>query len=101
MTESTPGKLCTACNNFQPIENFYKAGNYHQKRCKPCHNALRKTYGGYHVKKNTGFKKLSPETQQAVLNDITNKLSCRKIAAKHGIKYQSLLYWKRKGLIVL
>jgi len=94
-------KFCSECKTFQPIENFYKAGNYFQKRCKPCHNSLRKTYGGYHVKTPTGFKKLAPELQQAVLVDITNKLSYRKIAAKHGIKYPALLYWKRKGLIHL
>jgi len=96
-------KLCKLCNEVKDLETgYYKAGGSYQKYCKPCHNKKRYEYKmtpSKYVKKLKGFSKLPAETQEKIIYDIYVKIQYKEIAKKYGIKYQTLLCWKRKGLI--
>lgn len=127
---STPKvKHCRMCDTTKELySNFFKA---YQKidgtiiyvpYCRPCWSKRCKDFrdskeGGYrppsynkHYKKTgTGFKKLSPEKQKALYEDIekyinekrTKENSLAYIAKKHNIKRPTLSIWYKKGQIKL
>jgi hypothetical protein len=90
-----PTKVCSACLIEKALSDYYKAGKYHQKRCKPCHNKCKK-----HTKKPTGFLKLPKITRDAVLSDMADNLNMSKISKRHGINYNTLRLWKSKNMLV-
>lgn len=96
-------KLCVGCDTIKPMTDYYKAGKYWQKRCKPCHNGMRLNYSikAYTYKKK-GFKKLSDELQKNILEDLKT-MDCKCIHEKYGegnFSYNTFLIWKRKGQVV-
>lgn len=96
-------KLCKMCNEVKDLEkDFYKAGKSYQKYCIPCHNKKRYDYPHTYKyeKKLKGFGKLPEETRKNILYDISVRINYKEIAEKYGLKYLTLLSWKRKGLIV-
>lgn len=36
------GKVCSRCNEFKSLSEFYKQGNRHESLCKPCKKSSRK-----------------------------------------------------------
>ena len=99
MTEST--KLCTGCSLTKSHDDFYRAGEYLQKLCKPCHNKSRKNYHQKkkYVKKPTGFQKLEKKTRTIIKNSI-GKVPLKDIAKENNVSYSTLCYWNRTGKIV-
>jgi hypothetical protein len=98
-------KLCVQCNTVKSLSGgFYKAGNSWQKRCKLCHNAKRCEYihgGSNYTARPKGFAKLPEDLQKKIQYDIKVRVNFKDIANKYkdeGIKYQTLLNWKRKGI---
>jgi hypothetical protein len=92
------------CDVVKPLETgFYKAGkpSYHQKFCIPCHNIKRYDYANnrIYIPKPTGFAKLPEETRRKILYDISVRINYKEISEKYGLKYQTLLTWKRKKII--
>lgn len=96
-------KLCRKCEKVKPLEGgFYKAGSYYQKYCIPCHNKRRYDYPQTYnyEKKPKGFSKLPEDIKKKILYDISVRINYKEIAEKYGLKYTSLLSWKRKGHLV-
>jgi hypothetical protein len=103
MNEQKQMKLCRMCNEVKELEGgFYKAGTSYQRNCIPCHNIKRYDYPhkSNYKKKPKGFEKLDEDTRKKILYDISVKLNFKEIAKKYDIKYNTILSWKRKGLIV-
>ena len=81
-------KLCIQCDQIKNLSTeYYKAGVYHQKYCKACHNSNRLQYASSpkpYIKKMTGFKKMPIILQKKILNDINaGGLSFSSIYNKH------------------
>lgn len=96
-------KLCRKCNKVKNLEGgFYRAGISYQKYCIPCHNAKRYDYTQTYKyeKRPKGFEKLSEDLREKILYDISIRINYKEIAEKYGLKYTTLLSWKRKGLLV-
>ena len=103
MEEERSVKLCRKCNVVKDLHNdYYKAGKGFQKYCIPCHNEKRFDYPHTYKyeKRPKGFSKLPEETRKNILYDVKVRINYKEIAEKYNIKYQTLLCWKRKGLIV-
>ena len=95
-------KLCKECNEVKNMENdFYKSGKGFQTYCKKCSNKKRTQYPikSYYVKRAYGFNKLDDETKKNILYDLSIKLSCKEVAEKYNIKYQTFCLWNRRGEI--
>ena len=96
-------KLCRKCEQVKELEGgFYRAGNSYQKYCIPCHNQRRHDYAQTHKyeKIPKGFSKIPEDIRKKILYDISVMINYKEIAEKYGIKYQTLLSWKRKGHLV-
>lgn len=96
-------KTCPNCIITKPLSDFYKAGDYYQSLCKPCHNSSRKLYDRNYKKKTkkvTGFKKLSEEKQSKIIEQFTIGMSAKDIAYENNLNYNTLLYWKRTNQII-
>ena len=96
-------KLCRKCEKVKPLEGgFYKAGASYQKYCIPCHNERRYDYSHTYKyeKKPKGFSKLPEDIRKKILYDISVRINYKEIAEKYGLKYNTLLSWKRKGNLV-
>jgi hypothetical protein len=90
-------KICPGCNKIKFIErDYYKAGKYTQRNCKPCHNALRKKYavGTIYKKTPTGFFKLTPDKQEGIKKALEENKKLSVIARDYGVKYRTLLKWR-------
>ena len=101
--ESVKQKLCRNCEKVKPLETgYYKAGTSYQKYCIQCHNEKRRNYASTYkyTKKPKGFAKLPEELREKILYDISVRINYKEIAEKYGLKYTTLLRWKRKGQIV-
>jgi hypothetical protein len=101
-TEEQQLKLCRNCNVVKNLHSdYYKAGKGFQKYCIPCHNSKRYEYTQTYKyeKKPKGFKKLSQETRENILNDIKVRINFKEISNKYNIKYATILCWKRNGLL--
>jgi hypothetical protein len=96
-------KMCKGCKEVKQLDTeYYRAGKFYQSLCKICHNIKRYEYPlskSNYQKRAIGFDKLMPTKQQEIMYDVYVKLSYRKIAAKTGIKYSTLLHWKNHGKI--
>ena len=101
--DMTEQKLCRKCNEIKPLEGgFYKAGKSYQKYCIPCHNAKRNDYANnYKYEKiPKGFLKLPEDIRNKILHDISIRINFKEIAEKYGVKYNTILSWKRKGHLI-
>jgi len=101
-------KACKNCSLKKPINGgFYVVGKTKRvhANCRKCYNKSRMKYKRKAYKKvKTGFSKLPDEIQKAILYDIKAGIKYKKIAEKYqaaGVKYTTLMLWKRKGLITL
>jgi hypothetical protein len=98
-------KKCKGCGEVKDKATcFYRAGPSYQSRCKPCHIAIRRTYKQtpkVYVRKPTGYARLPPETQQLILEMYRKREKWKTIALKTGVKYATLLKWKRENKIPL
>ena len=94
-------KLCVGCNTRYELTEFYRAGRYYQKLCKPCHNVNRKKYSitNFYQKKTTGFKKLSKDKQDIIIKSLADKIPIKHIARDNGVPYITLRMWKLDGQI--
>ena len=91
-------KYCVMCQKEQNIDNFYKAGKYHQTNCKSCHNGCRLKYPCSYTKKPNNFQKLDKDIQSNIINDLKTK-SCRQISMAYNINYRTFLNWHTRGII--
>ena len=101
--ETSQKKLCRKCDQVKDLEGgFYRARQSYQKYCIPCHNAKRYDYAQTYKyeKRPKGFEKLSEDLREKILYDISIRINYKEIAEKYGLKYTTLLSWKRKGLLV-
>ena len=102
-------KECPSCLEVLPFpDNYYPIGKSYTKRCKKCHNKLRKTHARKPATpkpKLTPFQRLSPEAPHELSYGIYVKRNMRTIhknlVEKHGFtkKYDTVCLWKRKGII--
>lgn len=96
-------KFCSKCGEVKNLEEcYYKAGKSWQKYCKACHNKNRYKYNltpSNYVKKPTGFNKLDVSVKNGIIYDVYIKIKYKEIARKYGIRYDTLLNWKKKGSI--
>lgn len=96
-------KTCKECKENLPRDaNFYKAGKYWQSRCKPCHNKMRNQFKTWvnpnpPPKKPRGFQALSFETRCRIIQKINGGTTYKDVAQEFGIKYGTLIQWKKKG----
>jgi hypothetical protein len=101
MSQIKDVKLCKGCGEVKELKTgYYKAGKYYQGKCKLCQNKNRHLYKltNNYKKKGTGFGRLDKEIQDKIVYDIYVKISFKEISKKYGIKYATLLSWKKKGL---
>jgi len=90
-------RICPGCNKIKFLEKeYYRAGKYFQRHCKPCHNALRKNYaiGTIYKKTPTGFFKLSQDKQEGIKKALEENKKLSVIARDYGVKYRTLLKWR-------
>ena len=97
-------KKCVGCLHDLPREDsFYRAGKWWQSKCKPCHNRARMRYkrtDKYTCKnRTTGFQKLPFETQVAIIRSIKDGMKLLPLSRKHGVNYNTLRSWDKKGQI--
>jgi len=96
MSYLLPTKLCLKCNKTLEIEQFYKAGKYRQKHCKPCYNEPRKKDNKIY---KIGINTFSLEERKAITNDIQSGMKLKEVAKKNNISYQRLCRFKRRKLL--
>lgn len=87
-------KHCPDCDTIKPMSEYYRAGPYYQRRCKPCHNKTRNKY--YH-KKGNGFEGLPVEIREALTRDINNNMKKKDVATKYNFTYSRVARWCRQG----
>ena len=110
-------KTCNMCLLVLPIDDFYKAGEYYQAKCKPCYNAHCMALAAerfktqprpvYPVKPRvyvpkervTPFQRLAPEIRESILKYI-GTMPVSKVARMHNMKPQTLRIWRQKKIIV-
>ena len=94
-------KLCLQCDTKKLLIDYYKSGNGFHKYCKKCHNKNRKKYK-YNTKildgSKRGFLGLDKEIQDKMKIDIKNKVNFAQIARTYKISYDTLRWWKKKGI---
>jgi hypothetical protein len=96
-------KLCTGCNLIKFLDlEFHKAGKYYQKLCKICYNQRRNA--NYAIStinrtKKTGFKKIPEACRKQIIKHIHDNKNYKLTAATYGIKYSTMLYWKKQNQI--
>ena len=108
----TSRKCCRACNQVKPLTEYYKAGNYLQANCKPCHNSYTITHRRNKPKKpkqprprkprkptKTSFQKLPTEVQKDILN-LLGTMTHARLARKHTINPNTFRTWLKNGHIV-
>ena len=102
-------KLCPNCEMVKPVSDFYKCGDYYQKRCKGCHNNYRKEFPqkpSAQRKKRTNestrekqFTDLSEELQNKI-KELAKTQYIKTIAKEVGITATYLYKWQRQGCFV-
>lgn len=100
-----PSKLCVACGTLKPMCDYYRAGKYYQKRCKPCHNTMRNAYphSNKYIPKKKGFNKLPLETRLKIVEEL-DTVPLETIWAKYkngNFTYRTFKSWYDKGKIVI
>ena len=95
-------KHCVSCDTIKPVSEYYMSRKWLQKRCKPCHNAIRKTYiqTSTYVKKKTGFCKLPDNVRIDILEDFKNIDSMaiyKKYGTENKFSYTTLRKWVKTG----
>ena len=96
-------KFCKKCEKELSREEFYKTyGNGLSTLCKYHSNQRRKENQRLtpKPKKQLGFKKLDEEVRKNILSDLQNNMKIIKISEKYGIKYPTLLGWKKGGQLI-
>ena len=101
-------KHCPQCDMVKPVTDFYKCGEYYQKRCKGCHNAYRKQFPQKPVtqrKKRVNehsrekrFTDLSEEMQNKI-NELIKTKYIKNIAKETGVSATYLYKWQKQGVI--
>ena len=104
-------KWCKTCEKYLDLPEFYHIyKNTHSTLCKfhtnelRCKNRVLKLLKEEPNKKEktTGFKKLPENVRKDIINDITNnKFSLMKISRKYGLKYPTLVHWKKTNQLIL
>lgn len=98
MSDQQVFKHCKGCDKTQTLDNFYRAGEYYQALCKPCHNGKR------YVKKGRKhpFERYTDE-QREILNEYFPKrksdkliITMRKLSELTGIPINTLQGWRKR-----
>ena len=96
-------KLCTGCQVTKSLDlEYHKAGLYYQRLCKICYKQRRNANYArltLHRTKKTGFKKIPPACQRHIIKHIHDHKNYKLTATTYGIKYGTLLYWKKQNQI--
>lgn len=92
---------CITCQVDKPFTQFYqyksRNGLKPYAKCKSCY-----PNNPNYVPRQTGFNKLSVETQNEIIESLKNRdFNLKTISQRFGIEYGAFCYWRTKGLIKL
>lgn len=105
-------KTCIDCRVEKSREDdFYKAGDYCQSRCKPCHKKYNTIKGKTREKKKPNeprprpkgvlpffvFNKLSDDVKEDIKQQLKDKINMNVIVKKYDIKYTTFCKWVKDG----
>ncbi len=93
-------KTCSNCGISKPEGDFYKAGQYFQSRCKPCHNKHRTELNRSKPAKSPkprGIYKLPKETQEEIKRLVRENFSLNHIGNIFDLNISTLANWKKNG----
>ena len=95
-------KKCPGCDMIKSIDDFYKAGKYYQRNCKPCHNKKRTNlYFQNKIPRKNAFQKLPEEIKSTIVNRLSSGDKLTKICQDLELNYDKFAYYRKAKILII